>query len=183
MPRFASPLSFSLDRALLSLSLSPRLLPYRTLFHSDHSSLSLSFSPFLGTPPLLLYHAPSYSLSPSLSCSHPSFSLSLTGSFFSSSHVCARERVYGMSFFLPRFRCAPTLKRQLTIGAIHGLLARINCRRKLLRLCRVRVESSPVESKRTRGTRGIRYRGREYPFFGMAHFTIHSTLPQLPRVH
>lgn len=48
----------------------------------------------------------------------------------------ARERVYGMSLFLPRFRCAPTLKRQLTIGAIHGLLARINCRRKLLRLCR-----------------------------------------------
>lgn len=44
--------------------------------------------------------------------------------------------MYGMSLFLPRFRCAPTLKRQLTIGAIHGLLARINCRRKLLRLCR-----------------------------------------------
>lgn len=85
--------------------------------------------------------------------SHPS-SLSLFflpgySPFFFLPHVRARERVYGMSLFLPRFRCAPTLKRQLTIGAIHGLLARINCRRKLLRLCR-ESELSRVESERTR---------------------------------
>lgn len=53
-----------------------------------------------------------------------------------------------------------TVKRQLTIGAIHGLLARINCRRKLLRLCRVRVESSR-ESERTRA----RHRAGEMLFF------------------
>lgn len=96
----------------------------------------VSLSPFLERP-LLLYRTPSYSFSPSFS-SIPSFSFLLARllALFFLSHVRARERVYGMSLFLPRFRCAPTLKRQLTIGAIHGLLARINCRRKLLQLCR-----------------------------------------------
>lgn len=74
-----------------------------------------------------------------------------------------------------------TVKRQLTIGAIHGLLARINCRRKLLRLCRVRVESSR-ESERTRA-RGTA-RERCFFFFTAARgITIHSASPHFHGEH
>jgi len=136
MPRFASLLSWPPPFSLfLSLSLSfpvfPLALPYRTLFHSNRLSFAFPWetsSPSISYSIVLLLFLSSFLF----------FSLLLARllALFFLSHVRARERVYGMSLFLPRFRCAPTLKRQLTIGAIHGLLARINCRRKLLRLCR-----------------------------------------------
>lgn len=171
MPRFASLLSWprSFLSLFLSLSLSlsfslflPSLSPSLT---APFSTPIVSLSSFLERPPLLLYHTPSYSPSPSFS-SFYSFSLLLARllALFFLSHVRARERVYGMSLFLPRFRCSPTLKRQLTIGAIHGLLARINCRRKLLRLCR---ESELSRVGTNRGTRA-RYRGRDAFFFSAA---------------
>lgn len=175
MPRFASLLSW--PRSFLSLSFPLSLfhfLSFLSLFlTAPFSTRIVSLSPFLERPPLLLYRTPSYSPSPSFFILLLSFSLLLARllALFFLSHVRARERVYGMSLFLPRFRCAPTLKRQLTIGAIHGLLARINCRRKLLRLCRESELSRNEPAAHGPGT------ARERCLFFRRGITIHSVLP------
>lgn len=188
-------LSVGTPRALPSLSLffTPALstAPRSPLPHPFPLGSSLFHLSLRESSSLLLYRTPSYSPSPFLFRSSSSsfcfFSFSFAGYslFFFFSHVRARESTRVRNVFLslsPALSVRQgTVKRQLTIGAIHGLLARINCRRKLLRLCRVRVESSR-ESERTRA----RHRAGEMLFFFFTTargITIHSASPHFHGEH
>lgn len=118
----------------LSSSPKPRVLPLfpRALYFLPRRRrrrrlLRLSFSLSLSLPPLSSSSSSSsYSAVRSSSSSLLSSPLSVEFLWHSvrNTHSACTERV--------RLSC---WKRQPTIGAIHGLLARINCRRKLLRLC------------------------------------------------
>lgn len=165
-PRSPLPHPFPLGSSLFHLSLRALLSP------------SISYSIVLSLP---------LSLSLLSSSTFCFFSFSFAGySLFFFLVSCARTREYARvrNVFLslsPALSVRQgTVKRQLTIGAIHGLLARINCRRKLLRLCRVRVESSR-ESERTRA----RHRAGEMLFFFTTArgITIHSASPHFHGEH